>query len=93
MLAVADDFTANAIHKDVAKTLRSRRHDVGKVWRVYSAGESGTGDTTVLFTTMQNEPKTGLIGCEAYVKITSEGEEEPGYRTVVVVLEGWPADL
>lgn len=82
--------TNSALHRDVANKIRAHGNAVSKIYRVLSAGDSGTGDTTVLFVDFGLKPKTAFLGCEAVVKAgANEAEDEVSYKTVCVVVDGW----
>ena len=88
---MADDIPArsSALFRDIASTIRTHGHPVSKVYRVFSAGESGTGDTTVLFVDFGLNPKTAFVGCEKMVVAGAAEDDEPKYKTVCVVIDGW----
>jgi hypothetical protein len=93
-----DDESSEELFEDVEAILRQRGHKDCKVHYVYGPGDPeatldpfGKPATTVLFQNSTGTARTGLIYTEAYYKQNSKGEEEQGYRTILVTRDGWLA--
>lgn len=75
------------IFRDAWNQLHLRGHAPKRIHRVESAGESPTGDTTVLYVDQKKRAMTALFASQQVPKKKSSDPLE--YRLHIVVLEGW----
>ena len=82
---------SGAIFADAFRQLYQRGHKPKKIIRVESAGESLTGDTTVVFI---NQDKRAMTAYFASQEVPKKRRSDPDeYRLHIVVIEGWPVTL
>jgi hypothetical protein len=81
----------SAVHKDAWSQLYQRGHRPKKIVKVESAGESLTGDTTVVFINQDREAMTALFASQEVPRKKASDPLE--YRLHIVILEGWPVEI
>jgi hypothetical protein len=82
---------SHEIHRDVWHQLYTRGHKPKKILRVESAGDSLTGDTTVIFVNSHRQAKTAYVASQELPK--KKASADPEYRLHIVVVDGWPVEI
>jgi hypothetical protein len=76
------DMPERTVNGDAATILREKGHNIGRVYHVWSAGESGCGRDVVIFTTTENKPMTAEVSTET-------GQPGLAVKINVEIREGW----